>query len=60
MPALFEPYSRANRSAGGGTGLGLYIARGIAKAHGGKIDVQSELGIGSTFSLILPIGKPLG
>ncbi len=37
-----------------GTGLGLYIARSLAEAQGGNITVESELGIGSRFSFILP------
>ena len=41
----------------GGLGLGLYIARGIAEAHGGKITVVSEPGTGSSFSLLLPLPK---
>jgi len=40
----------------GGLGLGLYVARGIAEAHGGKITVASEPGTGSSFSLLLPLG----
>jgi two-component system CheB/CheR fusion protein len=40
-----------------GMGLGLYISSGIIRQHGGAIDVQSEPGLGSTFSFILPLAN---
>ncbi len=39
----------------GGTGLGLFIARQLARAMGGDVAVQSKLDVGSTFSLTLPL-----
>jgi PAS domain S-box-containing protein len=53
---LFDRYYRTTggKSRASGLGLGLYIARLIVEAHGGRIDVSSELGKGSTFRLILP------
>src|SRR5699024_5935912 len=41
----------------GGTGLGLAICKGIMYAHGGKIEVQSEIGKGSTFILYFPLER---
>jgi signal transduction histidine kinase len=49
---VFERFWKGKRGAG--TGLGLFIASGIAKAHGGTLDVVSEPGSGSTFTLSLP------
>jgi signal transduction histidine kinase len=56
MKMLFDRYYRTNagKARASGLGLGLYIARLIVEAHGGRIDVSSELGKGSTFRVILP------
>ncbi|MFT4513356.1 MAG: two-component system phosphate regulon sensor histidine kinase PhoR [Planctomycetota bacterium] len=42
----------------GGAGLGLFVARGIIEAHGGQIEVSSQLGQGADFSFMLPIYQP--
>jgi signal transduction histidine kinase len=56
VPHLFERFYRVpGRQARSGAGLGLAIAREIVAAHGGQIDVQSELGRGTTFAFTLPI-----
>jgi signal transduction histidine kinase len=57
LPYIFERFYRAERnlvSATGGAGLGLYIARSVARAHGGTIAVESGAQQGATFTLRLP------
>ena len=55
LPLIFERFYRADPSrTTGGAGLGLSIARQIAEAHGGTIEVSSKPGEGSTFTLLLP------
>ncbi len=52
---LFQPYYRASKTQGiPGTGLGLAISQKIIEAHGGKIQVASKPGEGSTFSVLIP------
>ena len=55
VPRLFNRFERAESGRGfKGMGLGLWIVRQIATAHGGTIELESELGAGSTFTLNLP------
>ncbi|MEO8194011.1 MAG: HAMP domain-containing sensor histidine kinase [Gemmatimonadales bacterium] len=58
LPHIFEKFFQASNqayAAAKGTGLGLAIAREIVEAHGGSIRVDSTLGMGTTFSITLPV-----
>lgn len=52
LPRIFHPFFTTTK---GGTGLGLPAVRRIARAHGGRVEVKSVLGAGSTFKLHLPL-----
>jgi len=58
LPRIFERFYRVDKARSrklGGTGLGLAIVKHIAQVHGGSVSVQSEVGKGSIFKIILPL-----
>lgn len=55
LDRVFEPFFRINGESSQGTGLGLSISQEIMQLHGGSITVESKLGVGSLFSVKLPI-----
>ena len=56
LPRIFDPFFTA-KEVGKGTGLELSVSYGIVKEHGGRIEVENEVGKGSTFRVILPAAE---
>jgi signal transduction histidine kinase len=56
---VFEPFFTTGE-VGQGSGLGLSVSYGIVKDHGGNIDVESKVGVGSTFTVLLPAAGGVG
>ena len=61
LPKIFDAFYQVDGSSTreyGGAGLGLSIAKSLVDAHHGKISVESELGKGTTFFVVLPENQP--
>jgi len=56
LPRLFEPFF-TTKEVGKGTGLGLAISYGLVQKHNGSIEVKSQVGQGSTFTVVLPLNR---
>jgi two-component system sensor histidine kinase BaeS len=58
LPHIFDRYRRAHAGGPGGAGLGLAIAHRLTECMGGTLDVASAVGVGSTFTVTLPLCDP--
>jgi signal transduction histidine kinase len=58
LESLFEPFRRGNGQRRDGLGLGLFVARAVARAHGGDVTVESSAADGTTFVIDLPRQPP--
>jgi len=57
LEKIFDPFF-TTKGVGQGTGLGLSISYGILQSHGGEIQVRSEIGVGTEFTIIIPVYPP--
>jgi signal transduction histidine kinase len=58
LPRVFTKFFRRAETKPTGSGLGLWISRGLVEAHGGRLVAESEMGRGSTFRFTLPTDLP--
>jgi signal transduction histidine kinase len=58
LPRIFDRFWQKPGAGSKGTGLGLFIVKGIVEAHAGKVWVESTVGVGATFFFTLPINRP--
>ena len=57
LPRVFEPFF-TTKPRGQGTGLGLYVSRCIVERHGGTMAIRSEVGVGTSVQVFLPLARP--
>lgn len=62
LPRVFERFYRVDKARSrelGGTGLGLSIVKNLAQALSGRVEAESQVGVGSTFRIVLPLARPV-